>query len=138
MNANLVSEIRADIAVLEAEILERQKAVEGAKAYLLSVLSRSPKVEPPSLSPEPLLQFPPAGNAEYSENSSAIRAAIEACPPDYTIYDIEKILATRGMKMKRETVSQSLSRFRRQGKIAVKKPGAGRAPTIYTKEVPTS
>jgi hypothetical protein len=70
----------------------------------------------------------------YGSTVNAIKNAIlEKCPEEFSIYDIEQALSDSRPDVSRESISQCLCRWRGD-KIQVKTPGAGRKPTIYTKE----
>ena len=136
---SLVSALEESIASLEAEFSEQKRAIEAARTYL-AYLQKS--TSGPALKPEPvalLLPLTPKSNGTKSEKTShAIRSAIESCPTDYTIYDIESLLSERGKSIERTTISQIVSRLVSAGTVHVKQRGRGPKPSIFTKEATTS
>ncbi len=68
-----------------------------------------------------------------SSIADQIRAAIEKCPQQYSVVDVESALIADGITMKRTKISQTLSRFMEAGKIKVHEKGVGRKATIYKK-----
>lgn len=74
-------------------------------------------------------------NSQTGSSSIAdqIRAAIEKCPQQYSVADVESALIADGITMKRTKISQTLSRFMEAGKIKVHEKGVGRKATIYKK-----
>lgn len=62
---------------------------------------------------------------------AAIKAAIDKCPEEYSVFDIESKLIENGTPMKRTAISQTLSRMKDE--LTIKTKGAGRKPTIYMK-----
>jgi hypothetical protein len=79
-----------------------------------------------------------ADTNEYGASKRAILAAIEKCPTDYTLYDIEKVMAEQGTPMERGAISQALNRLSKGRVIKQLRKGSGRNPAVYRKDLTAS
>lgn len=83
--------------------------------------------------------IPSTANGDgYGAVMRNIRAAIEKCPENYTVYNIETQLSALGVSIPREAISQAMSRLAKKGEVVVHERGSGRAPSIYRKESATT
>ncbi len=126
---------------IEEFIRETEKDLLVAKQFLAMVKRRNGTIPLPSMEPVPaqipLIKTHPQGG-EYGANKRWLLAAIEKCPLEYTIYDIEKALVELGNPLERPVIQQAMSRFVSKGEVYVLKKGAGPKPSTYTKKDPFS
>jgi hypothetical protein len=124
------------ITRLESEIKTKQKDLEIARQFR-SALPRFHAFNGQALTaPQAEKQIPlMPEERSYGTVSDAVRSAIERCPVNYTIRDVERIVAeTSLIDLSRNVISQVLHRLTRLGELKVLEKGRGRRPTLYTKE----
>lgn len=119
-------------------IKQTEKDLHIAKEFLSVWRRRNGAPSPASLEPARAAQPPlpvvhPAANGDYGANKKLLLRAVELCPNEYTIYDVEKALVELGSPLKRAVVQQGVSRLAKAKAISVKTKGSGPRPTIYTK-----
>jgi hypothetical protein len=68
---------------------------------------------------------------DYGKNVKLIRHVLEVLPPVFTVDDVEEALNRERTPMKRDTVSQTLSKFARNDELIVAEKGSGRRPSKY-------
>ena len=86
----------------------------------------------------------PVAGSSHSElhgtKAKAVRNALEDCPEEFTIYNVEDVLKAQRDPplMERVSISQALHDFARSGEIFIKTPSYGRRAAIYCKSRPVS
>lgn len=125
------------IGRLESELRQKQKDLDVAKRFR-DAFPRlvSPEQAERSDAPSTAKQIPLVSeNGAYGAVTDAVRAAIERCPVEYNIYDVETALNRHSlMDVERSLLSQVLHRLTKQGELHVREHGRGRRPTKFTKE----
>ena len=69
----------------------------------------------------------------HGANTMAVQWAIARLPGDYTLQDIQALLAREGRRLEGAEISVILSRLKKRGKIEEIRPGFGRKPSIFRK-----
>lgn len=90
-------------------------------------------VAPQGVQPPLPIQQNGGPESDYGANKRAVVAAIEKCPIKYSIYDVEKVLASEGHPLPRGAISQALNRLSKAGEIEQVEKGSGRRPAFYHK-----
>lgn len=75
-------------------------------------------------------------DSKYGHVKAEILAAIERCPMEYTVQDIEAILTNDGKSPNKTVVSQWMTRLTKTGAVNRIREGAGRSPALYSKTKP--
>lgn len=122
------------IAKLEGDIRRLSEELTAAKAFRPVLIKHEHGME---ATPKPVHIQPPLNGVEeqggYGSIGNSIKLAIfNGCPSEFSVYDIEKALADMHLNISRPSISQCLSRWKKD--LKVKTPGVGRKPTIYSKE----
>jgi len=131
-----------------AEIQEQKRKLEALElAYAMvaedqAALSTPITEEPLAPPSQAVVQTPvypplPVVFKKFAHSKSlSIRKAIESIDGYFTIDDVIAKLGEQNVTIPRNDVSFALSRFRKSGEIFVVKQGAGKIPSLYTKEDP--
>ena len=118
-------------------IRQTEKDLQVAKEFLAMWRRRNaakPSMEPPRSVQTPLIPDAEGGRQGiYGANKQAILKAIQKCPEEYTIYDVEKALGELGSPLARPSISQAMSRLANNKDISLLRKGGGRKPAIYRK-----
>lgn len=72
-------------------------------------------------------------SVEYGATKQSVLKAIERCPEQYSINDIEKALKEDGVPIARSAISQVLTRMIKRNDISLFRQGVGRKPSIFKK-----
>ena len=122
-----LTHLRSEVFQLEADI----KAAKDFRKAFPRFMEDAPTMQPVHVQVAPLIVLP---ETKSQSDSSIIRSAIERCPVDYTIYDIEKHVAEMGHAITRLKISQTMSDWARKEKVRVKVRGVGNSVATYTKD----
>lgn len=125
-NEARLKQLRQDANQL-ADDIAAARAFRAAFPRLMGMTSEAPLERAAHIEQAPLF---PRSDVKLA---GLIREAIMRCGEDYTIYDVEKVLAEAGVKADRLKISQTLSDWARKGKINIKERGLGNAASTYTK-----
>lgn len=126
-------------SAIQSFIRQTEGDLKLAKEFLAMWRRRSGDAPMPSMEASKAVQAPliPSGEkivqGEYGANKRAVLEAVEGCPTEYTIYDVEKVLAENGNPLLRPAISQALSRLSKDKHLTIHRKGGGRKPTVYRK-----
>ena len=121
-----------DLATLFPGWLPDREAASPTRQVTL--LEAAPQALPPPPPPERYIhpELKKIGDW-HGANTMRVEWAIARLTGDYTLQDIQALLAREGRRLEGAEISVILSRLKRRGKIEEIRPGLGRKPAIFRK-----
>lgn len=100
----------------------------------VTLLEAAPQALPPPPPPEPYMhpELKKIGSW-HGANTMRVEWAIARLTGDYTLQDIQALLAREGRRLEGAEISVILSRLKQRGKIEEIRCGIGRKPSIFRK-----
>ena len=121
-----------DLATLFPAWLPEREAASPPRQVTL--LEAAPQLLPPPPPPEPYMHPElKAIGSWHGANTTRVEWAIARLTGDYTLQDIQALLAREGRRLQGAEISVILSRLKKRGKIEEIRPGIGRKPSIFRK-----
>ncbi len=121
-----------DLATLFPSWLPEREAASPTRQVTL--LEAAPQALPPPPPPEPYMH-PELKKIRnwHGANTMSVEWAIARLTGDYTLQDIQALLAREGRRLQGAEISVILSRLKKRGKIEEIRAGFGRKPSVFRK-----
>jgi hypothetical protein len=116
---------------LESYIAKLRTKIKAAEACLATLDDESEKPVPTIRAGQVSSNGAAESDTDYGANVKAIRETFTLLQVEFTVIDVETCLNALNIQMKREQISQALSRMRRSGELEVVEEGSGRRPSRY-------